>query len=290
MKQLLIDHLPEPGARFEIGPRQARHLSASRRLAAGSDVVCSDSAGFRFRARIVSVNRQRGVLERLVEREAETGRQADDRRHRHGRGHAPVGFARSVELCPALLKGRTLDTVVRQATEVGVAAVRPVVTDHCVARPSDGAGRHERWRAIAAEATEQSGRRGLPVIGEPIDLPSLIATGPAGIVLHEAADGDEAGPGALDGAVAALRGAGVEPVRVLVGPEGGLSPREVERLRTAGWRIVGLPFPVLRAETASVVGAALVVKTVASYTLDSERHGRETTVSDRTEERHEHEL
>ena len=72
---------------------------------------------------------------------------------------------------------------------------------------------------------------------------------------------DPAGRWVLDTADDEVSGWGEigESGALLVGPEGGWSPRERDELRAAGWRTVGLGERVLRAETAAVVGAALLL-------------------------------
>ena len=149
-----------------------------------------------------------------------------------------------------LLKGGRSDDLVRQLTELGVTRVVPWCGERSVVR-LDGrkAGeRVARWQAIAAEATEQCGRVAVPEIA-PVSE-GLPESGP-GVFFWE-----EARELARDGLAAeAERGA----LSVLVGPEGGLSPREAAALVARGWRPAWLGARVLRAETAVVVAATLAL-------------------------------
>lgn len=164
---------------------------------------------------------------------------------------------RSVTLAPALLKGDKLADVVRMATELGVAAVRPVRARRCdVAELSPA--RLARWRRVAEEAARQCGRARVPEVAEVVPLDALVWSG----ALLVADPGAEA---TLADVLAALdeegRGAAVPPtaVTVVTGPEGGLTADEVAALVARGGRAVALGRRVLRAETAPVAVAAALL-------------------------------
>jgi 16S rRNA (uracil1498-N3)-methyltransferase len=148
----------------------------------------------------------------------------------------------------ALLKRDATDLVVRQATELGVARICPVL-----ARRSQGGGSHgervnlARLNAIAAEAAEQCERLTLPAIDEPRPLAALLAAWPAGRALVALVERAEA-PG-----IRPVSG----PAGLLVGPEGGFAPEEIAALRRHGFVIPASLGPrILRAETAAIAGLA----------------------------------
>jgi 16S rRNA (uracil1498-N3)-methyltransferase len=150
----------------------------------------------------------------------------------------------------ALLKRDATDLVVRQATELGVARICPVL-----ARRSQGGGSQgervnlARLNAIAAEAAEQCERLTLPVIDQPRPLAALLGAWPAGRILVAAVERAEA-PG-----IRPVRG----PAGLLVGPEGGFAPDEIAELRRHGFVTVASLGPrILRAETAAIAGLALM--------------------------------
>ncbi|MEB3336403.1 MAG: RsmE family RNA methyltransferase, partial [Leptolyngbyaceae bacterium] len=74
----------------------------------------------------------------------------------------------TITLLVALPKGNGLDEVVRQATELGVTCIMPVISDRTLLQPSPQ--KLERWRRIAQEAAEQSERQVVPTILEPISF------------------------------------------------------------------------------------------------------------------------
>jgi 16S rRNA (uracil1498-N3)-methyltransferase len=144
-----------------------------------------------------------------------------------------------------------MDLLVEKATELGVTAIAPLHLRRCVAT---GSGRLTRWRAIAREAAEQSGRTRLPAIEAPVPLATFLATLPAEAIRLALWEGEGGLPfHSLD--VAGLRS---RPAVLVVGPEGGLSREEVETLREAGFALLTLGPRILRAETAPLAALALL--------------------------------
>lgn len=159
--------------------------------------------------------------------------------------------ALSLWLLPALAKGEKMDLVVQKATELGATAIAPFAAERSVVRLDAGKGeaRAERWRKIAAEAARQCGRADVPAVHAPSSLAAALAAIPDGHARFLFHPGGEPLPDAIapPGAVAAI-----------IGPEGGLTPAEVERCEQAGARRASLGPRVLRAETAAVAATALL--------------------------------
>ncbi len=223
--------------RGEVG----HHLARVTRARAGERVVLFDGEG-RERDAVV-----RAVLGEVVELACE-----GDTRRGAGADGARVLWLQGVP------KGDKLDAVVRQATELGVLALRPVYTARSVPREkADGARRrHERLARIAEEASRQCGRAEVPAVLDAMTLGEALDAVPAEHSLRLVA---------WEGATAPLRrvlersdeeGA----VAVLVGPEGGLAEEEVRRAEARGFVAVSLGPRVLRTET--VAPALLAVLSV----------------------------
>ena len=146
----------------------------------------------------------------------------------------------------ALLKRDATDLVVQKATELGVSALHPVLTDRTNAAHTN----QHRLAAIAIEAAEQSERLTVPTILPPRSLSDLFASWPASRPLYAAT---ERAP------TAAPLHPSAEPAALLVGPEGGFSPDELEAIaRHPFVTRVSLGPRILRAETACVAGLALL--------------------------------
>ena len=145
----------------------------------------------------------------------------------------------------ALLKRDATDLVVRQAVELGVSRVLPVLT----ARTNAARVNEERLRAIALEAAEQCERLTIPAIESPRPLDAVLETWPTGRRLFAALERSAVSPPEP----------GLGEAALLVGPEGGFAPGERDRLtRKPFVAPISLGPFVLRAETAAAAGLALV--------------------------------
>jgi len=149
----------------------------------------------------------------------------------------------------ALLKGDGLEQVVQHGTEVGVARFRLVLTERCVARELSPR-RLERLRTIAREAAEQSERGVVPEVEAPIRFADAVESG--SVLLYERHAGQ--GLGSLP-----------PPSEVLIGPEGGFSPAEVETAARAGMTLAGLGPRILRSETVAVAAAAVILSRAGDF-------------------------
>ncbi len=202
---------------------EAHHLRV-RRVSLGQEVVVLDGRGHEARGVLVAEGRVRiEEVREALEREP----------------------ALRLTLYVGLLKGEKMDLVVQKATELGVAAVVPLVTRRCVPRPRPS--RLERWRAVAREALKQCGGTLLPRIEAPLELGQISLEG-EGWVLWE---GEREAP--------LPRGGGGGVGALAVGPEGGWEKEEVELLVSRGFQPVTLGPRTLRAETAAIVGAAFML-------------------------------
>lgn len=159
--------------------------------------------------------------------------------------------SRAVTLLQGTGKGDKLDTIVRDATELGATSIVPVICERSVARP-DGA-RAARWRRIAVEAARQCGRGDAPAIAGPQPFASAVRASP-GVALRICMD-----PAAGTPLSIALASLAAQQVILVVGPEGGLSPAELDEAEAAGFLRATLGPLVLRTETvcAAVMGALL---------------------------------
>jgi 16S rRNA (uracil1498-N3)-methyltransferase len=217
----------------DVAGADHHYLARVLRLHVGDDFDAVDVEGRMCRARVVRVTQGALTLEvwPLV-------------------GGAPQDLPFRIHLFPCLPKGQKMDIIVRQATEAGVATITAVRSERAIGEASTV--RLDRWRRISVEALQQSGRRTPPQVVPPVDLSALVrcvpAEGARDIVFHEDPVGSEPLHRILCGPVT--------EVRVLLGPEGGLSPGELGLLRAAGWRQGYLGPNVLRVETAATAAVA----------------------------------
>lgn len=218
------------GDTISITGDDAHHAARALRIRSGEEITVSDGRGAVVRASVMSVSPSK--LEANVS----------------SRTHVEQPSPRVI-VFPAMPKAGKLDAVIQKLTELGIDEIRPWFAERSVVRWDAGkaAGRTLRLRAIAREAAMQSRRAWLPEVAEPGPLEQFPETT---LVLDESA---------TVGLMAALPAVAPKTIGVVIGPEGGLAPEEVDQLTRAGARAVSLGASILRTETAAVVGPALVL-------------------------------
>jgi 16S rRNA (uracil1498-N3)-methyltransferase len=164
-----------------------------------------------------------------------------------------------VTLVLSVYKFDRMEWVLEKATELGVAAVAPVIarrTEKHLAQAADK--RAERWRRIVHEAAQQSRRSDVPLILDPESLASRVraASGSTRIVLAEQERTTTLRNAIEEAADAA--GEEMPALEIAIGPEGGWAPEEEALFDANGWRAVSLGPRILRAETAAIAALAVV--------------------------------
>jgi 16S rRNA (uracil1498-N3)-methyltransferase len=164
-----------------------------------------------------------------------------------------------VTLVLAVYKFDRMEWVLEKATELGVAAVAPVIarrTEKHLALAAEN--RTERWRRIVHEAAQQSRRSDVPLIHDPAPLAARVraASESTRIVLAEQ-ERTTTLRHAIEEAVAAAE-AEMPSLEVAIGPEGGWAPEEEALFDASGWRAASLGPRILRAETAAIAALAVV--------------------------------
>ena len=237
MSHLYLDESLElaavaPGATVELGGDEARHAVTVSRVRPGERIAIGDGRGTFVHGAVVSTGPRELSLEvdEVVVEEAPSPR---------------------ITLVQALAKGDRDELAVQAATELGVDAIVPWAAARSVSR-WEGAkaekGR-QRWAAIVREAVKQSIRSWVP--------PVAPVTATAGL------------PAALEGSrmlllepTASITLTELPPdgrdLALVVGPEGGIAPAELERLVVAGAEPVRLGASVLRTSTAGPAAIAVL--------------------------------
>lgn len=230
-----------------------RYLARVLRLREGAELAAVDARGARYVMRIASVGRAECRVEIAPAPVRVPPEAPSPAGSTPGAPSLTADPDVSITLLQCLPKGRKIDQIIRQATEAGVSRIIPLFSERSLVRRAEEANRQARLERIAREALQQSGSGRLPLVEAPRPLASLAEeAGSWGTALffHEEKL-----------AATSLHELLAEPdecVSILVGPEGGLSPAEVDLLTAAGFRPAHLGGTVLRVETAALYAVAAV--------------------------------
>ena len=221
-----------PGDRFVLAGPEGHHAATVKRASPGEEIDVVDGRGGRARCAVVGVSKGEVELEVLgFERE-------------------PAPSPR-ITLLQALAKGSRDEQAVETATEYGVWRIVPWASARAVA---NWKGKEEkarrRWESVVLAASKQSRRSWIPEVLDVCTTPQALrlasAEGADLLVCHEEAD--------VPIARAGLQGS--ENLWIVVGPEGGLTPEEIESFERIGGRTVLLSPNVLRSSSAGPFAVA----------------------------------
>ncbi|MFN4295414.1 MAG: 16S rRNA (uracil(1498)-N(3))-methyltransferase [Brevundimonas sp.] len=232
-----------PGAAVALTLEQARYLTQVMRLKGGDDLLVFNGRDGEWRATVAEVLKRGCVLK------------AEEQVR-------PQSFGPDLDLILAVVKKARVETVVEKAAELGARRVRLTLTRYTNAERL----RMDRLDTIAEEAAEQTGRLDVPEIHDPLKLDALLDGWPEGrqLMFCDERGGPPAMEALRDGSTPSTAtrspstGGGGEPWSILIGPEGGFSPDERERLLSLPFATpVSLGPRVLRADTAAISAMTL---------------------------------
>jgi 16S rRNA (uracil1498-N3)-methyltransferase len=234
--------------RFFISPEQlaqprpciqgaeARHLRQVLRSRPGDRIAVLDGRGNAYQARITALEREKVY----VELEMPLPENTDS--------------APEIILAQGYLKDKKMEGLIRPLTELGVARWIPFLAARSVPAPDQKRllGRYERWNKISLEAVKQCGRRRPMAIDPAVPFETALEQAQdcdTRIIFYEKQTDSQARPPAPAPTTA--------KIFVMVGPEGGFEPDEIDRARKAGFSVLSLGPRILRAETAALTAAVL---------------------------------
>ncbi|WP_078121149.1 16S rRNA (uracil(1498)-N(3))-methyltransferase [Thiosocius teredinicola] len=230
ISRIFVEPSLASGHTIELDERAARYAQQVLRLRAGDDLILFDGSGQDFDARLTRCDRKACIAEvgdsRTVDNES------------------PL----TVHLAIGISRGERMDLALQKAAELGVGAVTPLATERSVVRLDDErtTKKMQHWQGVIISACEQCGRSRLPSLHAPAPLPAWLEDHPGGFLLHHEAPrsfADVSPP--------------ADPqVRLLIGPEGGLSEAERSLAERQGYTSVRMGPRVLRTETAPLAALA----------------------------------
>ncbi len=222
-----------PGREVELPVQAGEHLVRVLRLERGHPLRLFNGDGSEYAGEIASLAK-RGVTARVLERNAAPSLES------------PLHLT----LAQGIARGEKMDWILQKATELGVARIVPLVTDRTeVKLDAERAQRRlAHWQAVLGSACEQCGRNRLPQLDEPQRLADFAAQPAVDGELRLALD-----PQGTHGVRSLPQ---VTRMRLVVGPEGGLSEHDLTTLAQAGFVGLRLGPRILRTETAGLAALA----------------------------------
>lgn len=233
MQKLFVDFIPN--GTFTLDEEQSRHIAKSLRMRKGDMLTLSAQNGKGYDCIIESVN-DKNVVMSLCYEQADTSEPTV-----------------KVTLYQGVPKGGKLEDIIQKCTELGVTAIQPVLTHRSVSRPDAKSAERKlvRYKKIALEAAQQSGRGIVPEINMMTDLKNAVLQ-----------DKSELKILFYEGGGIPLREAiknSVGSVSIYIGPEGGFESGEVELIKSAGGVTATLGKRILRTQTAPVAALSAIM-------------------------------
>lgn len=227
-----IDAPLAPGAELALPETIGNHIVRVLRLKTGDAFNLFNGDGKDYPAEITAIDKK-GATARILSCHAVNT-------------ESPL----NIHLYQSIARGEKMDWILQKATELGVAAFTPMVSDRTEVKldseRSDKKLNH--WLGVIRSACEQSGRACLPAVHAPVSINQLngaVKLDQAYYLDPEAADG-------INGLVLDT----ASDLTLAIGPEGGFSDRDIRLLQTAGFKGLRIGPRVLRTETAGIAAIA----------------------------------
>lgn len=194
------------------------------RLSAGDKVILFNGEGSDFEATFKILSKKESVL--VIDREIENKNTTKTELH----------------IFQSIIKKDNFELIVQKCTEIGAFAFHPIISERSEKKDLNT----ERLVKISKEASEQSFRTTVPKIFEPLQLEKALENFDGELYVLDF-DGEN------------IKDINANKIGIIIGPEGGWSEKEREYFKTKNIKSVSLGNPVLRAETAAIVGSALIL-------------------------------
>ena len=244
VEPLFISPIPsdtKAGSKIRIAGAEAKHAISVRRLQIGEAISVSDGQGQKARGKVSQLSKD--FLELNVESIESIERPKPQ-----------------LVLVQALAKGDRDEMAVQACTELGIQTVIPWQSERSVSIwKSEKQDKHRlRWQTIATEAAKQSLRPFIPEVEKVLGTAQLIdrlQSFDLKLVLDPTSST----------ALTSVSLIGHQSIAIVVGPEGGISPQELEQFRSAGLRLVALGSGILRTSTAGVAVVSYLQATLGNW-------------------------
>ena len=241
MHRFIVDPGNIQNGQVKIEGDDLKHLKKVLRLVPGDSINVFDGSGREYEARLLSVDKTCALAEITAVFQAET----------------EPGIR--LTLYQGLLKGEKMDLIVQKGVELGISRIVPMITERTVVQLDDDKGGKKalRWSKIAREASKQCRRAMVPHVSEPVafeDALSQLKRHEAVLLLYE-----NESKKCLKETLKCYTINKIKDIAVIVGPEGGFAPHEIEKYANSGFDVAGMGGRILRAETAAISVIAIIM-------------------------------
>jgi len=220
----------------------AHHIADVLRLSFGQRIIVCDGEGYEYEGNIVSCSKDKVTVQ-------------------------VVNVKKSVSEPPLRIilaqgmpkRAESFELVIQKATELGVARLVPLISERTVVRLKEDKleNRLSRWSRIALEAAKQSQRGKVPEVDQPLTLTQFLDTIPRDALCLIPWEMEQT-TGVKEVLKWELNNGFARTVVVLIGPEGGFSPGEIDEATRAGVIPVSLGPRILRTETAGIITLGII--------------------------------
>jgi 16S rRNA (uracil1498-N3)-methyltransferase len=226
------------GDTLRLKDREAHHGAQVLRLKARDSVEVLDGAGTRLDCSVTRVSRKE--IELAVRQRTTVPRPPFE-----------------ITLLQAIVKGKTMETIIQKASELGVARIVPMQTERVVSQLDNESAQSKqaKWQLTAIEAIKQCGSPWLPEIDAPMTPTAFLKHAPKfDLSLVGSLAGDGRHVRHWFGTLSTMP----QSVSIWIGPEGDFTSAELDLIRSSGAKPITLGDLVLRADTAAIYSLAVV--------------------------------
>jgi len=235
---LVREKISHAASSINLPPEEIHHLRVMK-LKPGDIIYISDGAGSKYKGEITEIAQSKATV-KITSKVA-----------------SAKGVSLKIILGQAIARFKKVEFILQKAAELGIYNITPIRTERSfLSRGIDiNQNRFKRWERIVTEAAKQSGRADLPILSKPEDLDTFLEKSYDTDIKLCFWEDERDNKMGLKHILSPLRKpAGIS---ILIGPEGGFSPREIEKIRSAGYITLLCGPRIMRVETAAITSIAI---------------------------------
>ena len=240
MRRFFAENIDTASDRVVLTGDEARHIGAVLRMRPGDEVLLINGEGTECIAEISSFTDS--TVELLIKNRRVCSAEPNVK----------------VTLFQCLPKQGKMELIIQKCVELGVDRIVPTVSSRCVVKIDGKENKLVRWNKVSQEAAKQCGRASVPEVTAPVQLDKADLSGYGLVIIPYENENETTLKSVL------RNNEDTESIAVIIGPEGGFEPKEVESVLARSGRAVSLGRRILRTETAGMACIAQIM-----YELES---------------------